>query len=142
MFQEIFKLIPSFSKAHVPIVTDREKAITNAIKRVMPNVRLVYCWNHILCDVRFLCRKHDAPSADILKYLEDMLELFCSSSPQLYESRLEEKMRQWDVTFQQFYMSEIHEDVDQSIGRQVLEGLNIYNPYSGVTSNQSESMNR
>lgn len=142
MFQEIFKLIPSFSKAHVPIVTDREKAITNAIKRVMPNVRLVYCWNHILRDVRFWCRKHDAPSADISKYLEDMLELFRSSSPQLYESRLEEKMRQWDVTFQQFYMSEIHEDVDQSIGRQVLEGLNIYNPYSGVTSNQSESMNR
>ena len=71
-----------------------------------------------------------------------MLELFRSSSPQLYESRLEEKMRQWDVTFQQFYMSEIHKDVDQSIGRQVLEGLNIYNPYSGVMSNQSESMNR
>ena len=142
MFQEIFKLIPPFSKAYVPIVTDREKAITNAIKRVMPNARLVYCWNHILCDVRFWCRKHETPTADISKYLEDMLELFRSSSPQLYESRLEEKMRQWDVTFQQFYMSEIHKDVDQSIGRQVLEGLNIYNPYSGVMSNQSESMNR
>ena len=51
MLQTISKLIPSLTKANIPIVTDREKAITNALKHVMPNIKLVFCWNHVLRDV-------------------------------------------------------------------------------------------
>lgn len=39
-------------------------------------------------------------------------------------------------------MKEIHPDVLESVGRWVLEKYSVYNPYSGVTNNQSESMNR
>ena len=33
-------------------VVDREAAITRAIATVIPNSKVVYCWNHILGDVR------------------------------------------------------------------------------------------
>lgn len=39
-------------------------------------------------------------------------------------------------------MNEIHPEVDNGIGRWVLEDHHIYNPYSGVTNNQSESLNK
>ena len=39
-------------------------------------------------------------------------------------------------------MANIDPDIPQSIGRWVLEELNIYNPYSGITNNQSERLNR
>ena len=33
-------------------VVDREQAITTAIRSVFPAATVVYCWNHILADVR------------------------------------------------------------------------------------------
>lgn len=33
-------------------VVDREASITNAISSVLPDTRIVYCWNHILGDIR------------------------------------------------------------------------------------------
>ena len=41
-----------------------------------------------------------------------------------------------------YYMKTIHPDVAESVGRWVLVKHSVYNPYSGVTNNQSESMNR
>ena len=39
------------------------------------------------------------------------------------------------------YATDIHPHVPVHIGRWALEDLHIYNPYSGVTNNQSESLN-
>ena len=39
------------------IVADREQAITKAISNILPESKVVYCWNHILGDVR-VCIKH------------------------------------------------------------------------------------
>jgi len=36
----------------VTCVVDREKSISNAISAVMPEASIVYCWNHLLGDVR------------------------------------------------------------------------------------------
>ena len=47
----------------------------------------------------------------------------------------------WSKPFVEYYNNEIHPDVCNSIGRWVLEKLHVYNPYSGVTTNQSEGYN-
>jgi len=36
----------------VTCVADREKSISNAVLQVLPQSSMVYCWNHILGDVR------------------------------------------------------------------------------------------
>lgn len=86
------------------------------------------------------CRKHGAPKEDISVYSEDLRDLFHSTSESEYEEKLKEMT--WDPLFEEYYLKEIHPDVPESIGRWVLEKYSIYNPYSGVTNNQSESFNR
>ena len=44
------------------------------------------------------------------------------------------------MPFVEYYMAEIHPDVTSSLGRWVLEDLNMYHLYSGVTTNQSEGL--
>ena len=75
-------------------------------------------------------------------YIEDLRLLFHASTEKEYEQRLKEKSRDWDALFEEYYLKEIHPNVSTSIGRWILEECNVYNPYSGVTNNQSESMNR
>ena len=33
-------------------VADREPSITDAVLKTFPSSTMVYCWNHIICDVR------------------------------------------------------------------------------------------
>ena len=142
MFRECAKRIPSLRKVNCPLVTDKESAIVNAINSELPAVAVLHCWNHIFRDIRLWCRKHGAPAADISVYSEDIFQLFHSQTKAEYEKKLRERQHTWDAAFEAYYMHEIHPDVPKSIGRWVLEKHHQYNPYSGVTNNQSESLNR
>ena len=75
-------------------------------------------------------------------YSDDLRSLFHSVDEDEYKKKLEDIMGEWDSVFEQYYMNEIHPDVSFSIGRWVLEKYSVYNPYSGITNNQSESFNR
>ena len=142
MFKECVKRMPSLKKISCAIVTDKEKAIINAIRHEMPELKPLHCWNHIFQDIRLWCRKHGAPSADIAFYVDDVRNLFHSESENIYENALKKSRVVWDAAFEAYYMEEIHPDVHESVGRWALEDIYAYNPYSGITNNQSESFNR
>ena len=142
MFRECVRKIPSLKKTTCPLVTDKEKAIIKAIKEEIPTIKLVFCWNHIFRDIRTWCHKHGAPSSDIAVYVADVQRLFHLPTADDYQKTLEELKKDWDAAFEEYYMQEIHCDVELSVGRWVLEKINVYNPYSGVTNNQSEGFNR
>ena len=103
MFKECCKQIPSLINMQFPIVTDKEKSIVNAIKGVLPAVKLVHCWNHILRDIQLWCRKHGAPKADISVYSEDLRDLFHSLNEKSYEQKLKVKRGVWDSLFEEYY---------------------------------------
>ena len=142
MFRESGKGIPTLKKSNCPIVTDKEQAIIDAIKKELPNLALVQCWNHLFRDVRLWLKRHGAPSTDVAVYLDDVWKLFQSSSEVDYDELLVRFRPAWDPTFEQYYLKQIHPDVGKYIGRWVLEKLHVYNPFSGVTNNQSEGLNR
>ncbi|SMN01977.1 hypothetical protein SPONN_284 [uncultured Candidatus Thioglobus sp.] len=142
MWKECCKRVPSLATTEFPIVTDKEKSITNAISRELPAVRVLHCWNHILRDVQFWLRKHGAPKGDIAIYCENLRNLFHCLTEADYQKLLIDMRKDWDVLFEAYYMKEIHPDVPESVGRWALEKYSVYNPYSGVTNNQSESLNR
>ena len=127
------------------MVIDKDRAFVNAANAEISNVPLVHCWklwNHIFQAMRLWLRKHGAPSQDIAIYSEDVFKLFHSVSEEQYEQQLAIVSQKWDAAFEHYYRNEIHPDVPSSIGRWVLEELHIYNPYSRVTNNQSEGLNR
>ncbi len=72
-------------------------------------------------------------------YCDDLRSFFHSSSQEEYDCLLQEKRKIWDSIFEAYYMKEIHPEVSNLLGRWFLEKYSIYNPYSGVTNNQSES---
>ena len=142
MFKECVAHIPALRKAKCPMVIDKERAFVNAAKAEMSNVPVVHCWNHIFQAMRLWLRKPEAPTQDIAVYSEDVFKLFHSVSEEQYEQQLAVASQRWDAAFEHYYRNEIHPDVPSSIGRWVLEELHIYNPYSGVTNNQSDGLNR
>ena len=141
LFQEAVKAIPSLKNSTCCLVTDKERAIIKAVESELPKITRLQCWNHIFRDVRFWLRKRKAPTQEIAVYLDDICQMFHSSTKDEYDERLEEYSKTWDSAFHQYYMKEIHPDSFQ-IGRWVLQPLNLYNPYSGVTNKQSESFNK
>ena len=51
-FLEVIKeKIPRLERKSVPIITDREAGIVNAFEKILPNSRLLICWNHFLRDL-------------------------------------------------------------------------------------------
>ena len=142
MWRECCKQVPSMKATKFPVVTDKEKSIINAITKEVPAMKLLHCWNHIFRDVQLWCRKHGAPKADVAFYSEELRNLFHCLNESDYKKMLKEKRKKWDALFEEYYMKEVHPDVSESVGRWALEIYSVYNPYSGVTNNQSESMNR
>ncbi len=76
MFRECVKQVPSLKNINLPIVTDREKSIINAIKTEVLSVKLVHCWNCVFKDIQLWCRKHGAPKLDLSVYCDDLYPFF------------------------------------------------------------------
>ena len=68
--------IPNLERKNVPIVTDRETGIVNAFTKILPNSKLLICWNHILRDLKFWLSKHGGTPVD-LKVYDNTLGSFC-----------------------------------------------------------------
>ena len=98
------------------------------------------CWNHIFRDIRRWLRAHGAPSLDVAIYLEDVRNLFHLQSQRDYTEALDEMKSKWSAPFYDYYCKNIQPNV-KSIVRWSIEEFKVYNPYSGVTTNQAESLN-
>ena len=121
------------------MVTDGEKAIITAVRNKLPNINLMRCWNHIIRDIQSWLKQHGEKATDLSFYCNDVRQLFQATSETEY-NKLLTKVK-WDNLFKEYYMKSFHHNIS-SIGRWNLEECGIYNPYSGITNNYSESLNR
>ena len=133
-------LVPSLRSTSHPFVTDEERSIVNSISDVLPNVPQLRCWNHIFRDIRRWLRAHGAPSIDIAIYLEDVRGIFHLSSQKEYTEAVAEMKHKWSAPFYDYYCKNIQPDI-RSIAHWAIEKYHVYNPYSGITTNQAESLN-
>ena len=140
LFQETLKCVPGLNQTKHPLVSDEEKGILNAVTKKLPALTRLRCWNHIIYDVTRWLRAHGAPSQDVLEYTSDLRNLFHQQSLKEYQVLLDEMANKWSAPFHEYYHNNLHPEIS-SIGRWVLEDFRVYNPYSGVTSNQSEALN-
>ena len=123
-----------------PIVLDEEKGIINAVTTSLPSVTRLRCWNHLLRDVTRWLRSHGAKSDDVSVYLSDLRELFHQPTEAEYRESFKNMTQKWSTPFREYYTNEIAPDIT-SISRWAIEPYGVYDPYSGVTNNQAESLN-
>ena len=71
-------MIPSLSKLKepVPIVTDNEVGICQAIDKCLPGVYRLQCWNHLINSVKMWLHSHGAKPVEIPIYISHLRQLF------------------------------------------------------------------
>ena len=141
LFQIAVDKVPSLLKSVYPIVTDEEKAINNAISNVLPQAKRLRCWNHIFRGARHWLHSHGVSNSKVQEFISDLRELFHKPSLQNYTEAYKSLSSNWNKAVHEYYDKTIHPEINNSIGRWVLEEQGVYNPFSGVVNNQSESFN-
>lgn len=126
----------------LPIITDREKAITIAIRQVLPKSLHVYCWNHIRQDVKYWIKKQaNHRASDVRFYTDCTWDLLDSCSEKEFQKKYETMKKHWSKRFLDYFEKHLLNDVKEN-GKWLLKSHNLYTPRSGVTINGAESFNR
>lgn len=133
--------IPRLKTKQIPVITDRERGIRNALNTVFPNLKVFVCWNHIFRDLDFWLKKRSAPLDNIKVYKTDIRKLMQCTSETEYSNLLETLKINWTESFLEYFEQNLDNDISENAGRWLLEKFGLYNPYSGVTNNASESLN-
>ena len=131
-FQNVRDKIPSLKQCC--IVTDGESAIIKAVSSVMPEWKLVTCWNHIITDVEFWLKKHGASADEIAVYKNQMYELLRCETCVFLSSKIDSFTTTWSEAFVTYLYKRISMAF---VGYLRQCGISD----SSVTTNTSESMN-
>jgi len=140
-FNFLAEKMPKISKKGIPIVVDREPGITKAIKNTLPNCQVFHCWNHIIGDLKHWLHDKKVQPDNVRFYLGELRNfLKCESEEEFLISY--ENTKKWTVEVMQHFDKEIKNDILQYSGRWLIEKFpGMYDPFSGITSNNSETLN-
>jgi len=79
LFFETFKSHLKNETFEMKIVTDRESGITKAIRMVLPESKLFFCWNHIIRDVEYWFKtKKNSDIGNVMVYKNNVWDLLDS----------------------------------------------------------------
>ena len=141
--------VPLLGTKNLAIVTDRETGIINAIKKVFPNLTLLICWNHILRDTKDFLRKIGEISKNIEAINQQLKKLLECDSLENYIKLLygdENNQKQspgvrsfWSILFVEYFDKHLDKTIRENAGKWVVDSSEVYNPFSGITNNASES---
>ena len=88
LFNSVKQRIPRLKNKNLPIVTDRETGIINAIKNCFPDLTLLICWNHILRDTKEWLRKNGENEQNTIEIVKQIKCLLESPSEEAYNTLL------------------------------------------------------
>ena len=133
-------MVPSLASTTNPVVLNLDPNKFSAISSVFPNMHTLFSWKDVIANTKAWLYANGASQQEVTVYIEDLRELFSRRSKELYEEALAECKSRWHGFFEEYYMKEIHEVVNDRLGRWALEKWNVYNPYTGVTDKSNEGM--
>ncbi|KAK3108536.1 hypothetical protein FSP39_010086 [Pinctada imbricata] len=142
LFEFIADKISILKSKDIPFITDREPALANSVLKFFPNFTVLHCWNHIRRDFKEELRKQGANPAEMSLYLNNWKTLSQCEDEDQFHSTYDEFTSKWTTSVKQYFDKHIKNDILQYSGRWIIEKFsNLYDPYSGVTNNPSESIN-
>ena len=111
---------------NIVIITDREEAIISSIKKVMPNVKLLYCWNHIRKDIKRCLYTKNYNQNDIFKYSRCVINLLNASDNDEFYKMYEVLKSQTNGVFIT-YITKMLQDLKSHACRIQFQHLDIIN---------------
>lgn len=140
MCRILSQMVPSLAASSNPVVLNLDPNKFSAISTVFPNMHTLFSWKDVIANTKAWLYANGASQQEVTVYIEDLRQLFSRKSKELYEETLIECKTRWHGFFEEYYMKEIHEVVNDRLGRWALEKWNVYNPYTGVTDKSNEGM--
>ncbi|XP_057313524.1 uncharacterized protein LOC130654889 [Hydractinia symbiolongicarpus] len=134
------QMVPNLAGSSNPIVLNLDPNKFSAVSTVFPNMHTLFSWKDVIANTKAWLYANGANQQEVTVYIEDLRQLFSRRSKELYEEALAECKTRWHGFFEEYYMKEIHEVVNDRLGRWALEKWNVYNPYTGVTDKSNEGM--
>ena len=137
-FKHMKAVLPHLDCAkNVLIVTDQEKAITEAVSINFPNLPRFLCWNHILQDCKRWLRSHGVTkSEEMTFYLNSVRTLLESPSLDDYKTLFIEFSAKFSHPFCEYFVATIN-PVIKHLSAWELHCFGLHQS----TTNQSESFN-
>ena len=120
----------------------KEPALTNALLKYFPKMKVLHCWNHLKRDFKEELRKLNADSAEMAVYLADFRKLIQSESEDQFNRMYESLTQKWTASVKTYFDKNMKQDILKYSGRWIIEEFKgLYDSYSGITNNASESIN-
>ena len=134
------QMTPTLCTGANPVVLNLDPNKFSAISTIFPNMHTLFSWKDVIANTKAWLYANGASQQEVTVYIEDLRQLFSQRSKELYDEALVECKTRWHGFFEEYYMKEIHEVVNDRLGRWALEKWNVYNPYTGVTDKSNEGM--
>ena len=129
-------------KKKIPIVVDRGQGLKKAIRTILPDCAILTCWNHLRGDFKHWLTQNKVPSDNISLYLHQLKQMLHCESEEAFLELSDDLTSKWAADFASYFQKELKSDIFERSGRWVLEQFDeLYDPYSGITNNLSESYN-
>ena len=142
MFLNVLKTkIPNLSRQKFTVAIDRETGIHKDFENVFPQCNILHCWNHIKRDIRYWLNKHGARKDEIGVYIQDVIRIMQTDCIDALQQKFAELSNKWSKAMVDCFEDNLRCSIEQHAAQFVLEPLSLYDLYSGVTTNASESMN-
>ena len=140
-FRTLKDKIPNLKRKDFVAVVDREIGISRAFQNIFPHSKIVHCWNHIKRDIRTWLRDHGASSAEIGVYINDVVKIMQTDSIEDMDLRFTALSSKWSQSMVSYFDENLRSSIENHAAKFILEPLGLYDPFSGVTNNASESIN-
>ena len=141
-FSFIKSAIPKISKKKIPIVIDREPGIRKATQTILPNCPVLVYWNHTRGDFKYHLQQIRCPPDNLKVYLDQLkIMLACDSEEEFLDCSMSIASK-WSEPAVSYFERQLKSDIIKYAGKWLLEEFDgLYDPYSGITNNLSESYN-
>ncbi|KAK3108798.1 hypothetical protein FSP39_015983 [Pinctada imbricata] len=142
LFEFVADKVPILKTKSLPFITDREPALTKSVQFFFPNLTVLHCWNHVRRDFKEELRKQTANPSEMAVYLNQWKTMSQCETEDEFHSVYDDLTSSWTTSVKQYFDKHIKPDILMYSGRWLIEKFNnLYDPYSGVTNNPSESIN-
>ena len=142
-FEQLSESVPILKNTkNAVFITDREKAIIDAIKSSFPNNPLAFCHNHIKQNLKYTVLNRGGSAHDCAFYKHELKSLLDSSSEEDFDKMFRDKSEKWSEAFLDYFKSNLYNDIKNHACRFVVEKFMTYDDWSGITNNASESTNK
>ena len=107
------EMVPSLRSGvqKIPMVSDNEEGICQAIDKHLVNVQRLQCWNHMINAGKRWLQSHGAKAADIVFCVSCLKELFHQPSEAEYTACVQKLSAKWSKSFLDYYNEHIHPKV-------------------------------